>query len=141
MSEIVKTFCERFCDRDSNNFIKLFIDDATYIDSLYGEYKGKDEIIKFHKRCHEEAKDYKFIPKNIISEDNKIAFEWELTFTLMTPFSKGEKITVEGCSFMTIRNGKIFLYKEYTDSIAILLKGKVPDNKIIKFYRKKYNII
>jgi len=140
MSEIVKIFCERFSNKDSNKFVELFTDNATYLDSLYGEYKGKDAIIEFHKRCHKEAKDYKFILKNIISEGNRIAFEWELTFVSMTPFSKGKEITVTGSGFITMENGKISSYREYTDSIAILLKGNVPDDKIIKFYRKKYKI-
>ncbi len=142
MSEIAKIFCERFCNKDSNTFVELFADNASYLDSLYGEYKGKDAIKGFHKRCHEEAKDYTFIPKNVISENNNIAFEWELSFTSLTPFSKGKRITVEGSGFISIDidNGKIVSYKEYTDSIAILLKGQVPDEKIIKFYRRKYKI-
>lgn len=140
MSEIARIFCERFSNKDSDKFIELFTDDAVYLDSLYGEYKGKDAIAEFHKRCHKEAKDYRFIPKNIISEGKRTAFEWELTFVSMTHFSKGKEITITGSGFITMENGKISSYREYTDSIAILLKGNVPDDKIIRFYRRKYKI-
>jgi len=66
------------------------------------------------------------------------AFEWQLTFISMMPLSKNKEITVEGSAFMTLTEGKIISYKEYTDSIAILLKGNVPDEKIMKFYHRKY---
>ena len=138
MKEIAKLFCEKFCVPDSEAFSKLFTENAVYVDSLYGEYKGKEAIKKFHMRCHQEAKEYIFIPKNIISEGNKIAFEWELEFTLNTPFAIGKRIKVHGASFISIEDKKINTYREYSDSIAILLKGDVPDNKIIRFYRKKY---
>jgi len=138
MKEIVKIFCERFCIPDSEAFTELFTEDAVYIDSLYGEYRGKENIKKFHIRCHEEAKEYVFTPKNIISEKTSQAFEWELEFTLTTPFAKGKRIKVCGASFLSVENGKISSYREYSDSVAILLKGNVPDDKVIRFYKRKY---
>ncbi len=138
MKEFAQLFCKRFCVPNSEAFLELFTEDAIYIDSLYGEYKGKGAIKKFHTRCHEEAKKYVFVPKNIISEGSEIAFEWEFEFTLTTPFAKGKRIKVHGSSFMSIDNGKICSYREYSDSVSILLKGNVPEDKIIHFYRKKY---
>ena len=140
MSNIAKIFCERFSNKDSEAFLELFTDDAIYVDSLYGEYKGKEAIRAFHKRCHEEAEDYDFRPKEIISEGDKVAFEWELRFILLTPFAKGKRIIVSGCSFINLKAGKIASYREYSDSVFILLEGNVPDDKIIKFFRKKYRL-
>ena len=140
MTDIAHIFCKRFSNRDSDAFLELFQDDAIYIDSLYGEFRGKEAIRGFHKRCHEEAKDYDFRPKNIISEAGEIAFEWELKFVLLTPFAKGKEITVDGSSFMSLQDGKIKSYREYSDSVFILLKGNVPEEKIIKFFRKKYSL-
>ena len=140
MTNIANIFCKRFSNKSSQAFLELFTDDAIYIDSLYGEYRGKEAIRKFHKRCHEEAKDYHFRPKNIILQENELAFEWELEFTLLTPFAKGKKIAVNGCSFMGLQNGKIKSYREYADSVFILLKGNVPEEKIVKFFRKKYRL-
>jgi len=137
---IAEEFCKRFSKKDTDSFLELFLDDAIYIDSLYGEYKGRDKIREFHKRCHEEAKDYNFIPKNIISQEDKMAFEWELSFTLLTPFAPGKRVTVNGCSFISLRDGKISSYREYADSISILLKGNVPEDKIMKFFKKKYGM-
>ena len=94
MKEFAQLFCKRFCVPNSEAFLELFTEDAIYIDSLYGEYKGKGAIKKFHTRCHEEAKKYVFVPKNIISEGSEIASEWELEFTLTTPFAKGKRIKV-----------------------------------------------
>ena len=135
---IAEEFCKRFSKKDTDSFLELFLNNAIYIDSLYGEYRGKDEIREFHKRCHKEAKNYNFIPKNIISREDKVAFEWELSFILLTPFATGKKVTVNGCSFIDLRDGKISSYREYADSISILLKGNVPEDKIIKFFKKKY---
>ncbi len=138
---IVEEFCKRFCIKDSEKFLELFSDDALYVDSLYGKYTGKDQIKAFHERCHKEAKNYKFIPKNIIFSEGKAAFEWEISFELLTPFGKGKKVKAEGASFMEIEDGKIKAYREYSDSIFILLSGNVPEEKIIKFYRKKYRSV
>lgn len=140
MKEIARKFCERFSSKDSVAFSELFTDDATYIDSLYGKYSGKEAIKGFHQRCHEEAENYIFEPKNIICQGNEVSFEWELTFTLSTPFARGKRLTIDGCSFMSLKNGKISSYREYSDSVFILLNGNVPEDKIIKFFRKKYAI-
>ncbi len=138
MPEIVKNFCDKFCHVDSDSFADMFIDDAEYIDSLYGLYKGRKSIKDFHKRCHHEAINYKFIPKDIFPLKNKFAFEWDFYFTPLTSFSDKKGIYIVGCSILEAEGEKISSYKEYTDSIAILLGGGVADDKIIRFYRKKY---
>ncbi len=138
-SEIIDSFCERFTQADSDAFADLFTENAVYFDSLYGKYKGRQAISDFHHRCQQEATNYRFLPKSYLADNNKMAaFEWQLTFISMMPLSKNKEITVEGSAFMTLTEGKIISYKEYTDSIAILLKGNVPDEKIMKFYHRKY---
>ena len=138
-SRIIDMFCEHFARDDSDAFAELFTEDAVYVDSLYGTYEGRQAILDFHRRCQKEATNYRFLPKNYFTDNNDMtAFEWQLTFTSMMPLSKNKEITVEGCGFMTLKDGKIVSYREYTDSIAILLKGNVPDDKIMKFYHRKY---
>jgi len=137
--EIINLFCRSFEQGSSDAFADLFTDDALYIDSLYGVYEGREAIKGFHARCHEEAKEYRFSPLSYLSRDNEIAaFEWRLYFVSLMPLSTGKKITIEGAGFLTLRDGKIASYREYADSIAMLLKGNVPDEKIMKFYHRKY---
>ncbi len=140
MKNFPKIFCEAFSGNDSEAFGELFAEDAVYTDSLYGKYIGRKAIINFHERCHKEATNYRFSPTNVITEKNYVVFEWDFMFTSLLPFAKGVQVNLEGCSIITVQRNLIFSYKEFCDSIAILLKGRIPESKILKFYKKKYNI-
>ena len=140
MKKTAEIFCDTFCHENADTFANLFTDNATYTDCLYGKFQGKEAIKSFHKRCHQEAYNYKFSPILIMHEDSKVFFEWKFSFNSLMPYNKDKKINIEGCSIITLVDEKIAEYKEYTDSIAILLKINVPDEKIIKFFKKKYSI-
>ena len=137
--EIIKVFCKRFEQEDSVAFADLFVEDAVYLDSLYGACEGREAIRVFHERCHKEARAYSFQPVKILSDDEENAsFEWQFAFISLLPGSMGKKVTLKGASFLTLKAGKIVLYREYADSIAMLLHSNIPDDKIIKFYHRKY---
>ena len=139
--EITEMLCRRFEEEDSAAFADLFAEDAVYIDSLYGSYKGRGAIRAFHERCHKEAKEYSFLPLNtLVSGGDMVAFEWSFEFISILPLSRGKKVALNGASFLTLREGKIISYREYADSIALLLGGNVPIDKIIKFYNRKYPV-
>ncbi len=138
--DIIDKFCKYFCENNVDKFLSLFTDNAIYIDCLYGKFSGKDKIKKFYKRCHKEAYNYQFIPKNKIIKEKLAAFEWDFSFISNMPYSKGVEIKVKGCSFLNIQGDKINHYRDYSDSIYFLLQGKVPYGKILEFYKKKYLI-
>jgi limonene-1,2-epoxide hydrolase len=131
-------FCKFFQENNQKEFLELFKEDATYIDCLYGLFKGKKEIAKFLKKCHNEAEHYNFIPKNKIFQNSLISFEWDFSFVSKMPLSKDKKITIQGCSFIKTDNSKISYYRDYSDSILFLLEGNIPENKIIEFYKRKF---
>ena len=136
---IIQELCSRFEYEDSRSFTNLFTEDALYLDSLYGTYEGQDAIMAFHRKCHEEAKDYRFQPVTTLSNGGEnAAFEWNFSFVSLMPPSQGKEITLKGASFLTLKEGKIFSYREYADSISLLLCNNVPDKKIMEFYRHKY---
>ncbi len=137
--KIIEEICQRFEQDNATSFANLFTENATYFDSLYGTYKGRQAIKAFHEKCHKEATAYKFQPVTVIFQDrDHAAFEWNFAFVSLMPQSKGKKITLKGASFVTLEGGKILSYREYADSIALLLAGNVPDKKILEFYRRKY---
>ncbi len=136
--ETIKVFCKRFEQEDSVVFADLFVEDAVYLDSLYGVCEGREAIRVFHERCHKEAKAYSFQPVKILSDDENASFEWRFAFISLLPGSMGKKVTLKGASFLTLKAGKIASYREYADSIAMLLRSNTPDDKIIKFYHRKY---
>ncbi len=140
MERVVKELCRRFEREDSAAFADLFAEDAVYLDSLYGTYEGRGAITAFHRKCHEEAEAYSFRPVTILADEGKnVAFEWEFSFVSLMPSSRGREISLKGASFLTLRGGKIVSYREYADSVALLLKGNIPEDRIISFYRRKYS--
>ena len=136
--EIIKVFCKRFEQEDSVAFAGLFAEDAVYLDSLYGACESREAIRVFHERCHKEARAYSFQPVKILSDDENASFEWQFAFISLLPGSMGKKVTLKGASFLTLKAGKIVSYREYADSIAMLLRSNTPGDKIIKFYHRKY---
>jgi ketosteroid isomerase-like protein len=136
---IIDRFCTGFERSDSDAFTDMFTEDAMYIDSVYGLCSGRDAIKALHKRCHEEGEKYRFTPiLYLFNNHTDAAFEWKFEFISLMPASKGKRITAEGGSFLSLRDNRITSYREYMDSIAILLKGNVPDDRIMKFYYRKY---
>ncbi len=138
--DIIDKFCSYFIENNEDKFLQLFTENAVYIDCLYGKFSGKNKILEFYKRCHKEAHNYKFIPKNKIFTNNLASFEWDFSFISNMPLSKGEKIEISGASFITFNNHKISFYRDYCDSVLFLLQGNIPEDKIIKFYKKKYSL-
>ncbi len=139
MKNLVETFCRRFEQNVSQAFAGLFSPDAIYIDSLYGAYEGREAIRAFHERCHKEAEAYHFQPVTIVSDNgDNLSFEWTFSYVSRMPQSRGKRVTLKGASFMTLRKGEIVSYREYSDSVILLLGGNVPAEKIVKFYRRKY---
>ena len=137
---IIDRFCKSFERDDSDAFADIFAEDATYVDSLYGICKGRDAIKGLHKRCHEEGEQYRFTPTvYLFDNDENAAFEWNFEFVSLMPAGKGKRVSVEGGSFLSLKDGKIISYREYMDSIAILLKANVSDERIMKFYHRKYS--
>ncbi len=139
MKNLVETFCRMFERKDSLAFADLFSPDGIYIDSLYGAYEGREAIRAFHERCHKEAEAYHFQPVTIVSDNGgNVSFEWTFSYVSLMPQSRGKRVALKGASFMTLREREITSYREYSDSIILLLGGKVPTEKIVKFYRRKY---
>jgi len=139
--DIIDKFCHFFVINDPEKFLSLFSENAVYIDCLYGEFRGLKEIEEFYKRCHKEARGYKFIPNSKIFGEGVVSFEWYFSFISNMPHAMGKKIELTGASFLNLDDkGKIIRYRDYADSIIFLLKGNVPEEKIIKFYKKKYRI-
>ena len=137
--ELIETFCSRFAAKDSEAFAALFTDEAVYRDSLYGTITGKEAIRAFHIRCHREARAFRFKPLKILfNREGLAAFEWAFSFHSLMPQCLGKEITLEGASFLNLQGERISSYREYADSIALLLQGDVPDRDIVAFFRKKY---
>ncbi len=137
--DIIDKFCKYFQENRKEEFLSLFNVNATYTDCLYGSFHGIEQIARFFERCHREANDYKFIPKNKIFQNNLYSFEWNFSFISNMPLSSGKTIKIEGCSFLKTEKHKIIYYRDYTDSILFLLEGNIPEKDIIKFYKKKFS--
>ena len=135
---LIEKFCKAFENNNEKEWLNLFDEKIEYIDCLYGRFIGKTELLKFYKRCHKEGKNYSFKPKNKLFSKDLFSFEWDFSFILA---DNSKKIKIEGCSFLKVNNkNKIIYYRDYADSILFLLQGNVSYEKIIKFYKKKYDI-
>ncbi len=138
--DIIDKFCRYFVNNNVEKFLSLFTDYPLYNDCLYGLFKGKEEIKNFYLKCHKEASNYHFSPTNKMLYGNTGAFEWDFSFLSNMPLAKGKKISLKGCSFLSLEKGKIQSYRDYCDSILFLLQGNVDKEKIIKFFIKKYKL-
>ncbi len=119
---IIDQFCRRFEERDAAAFAEMFTDEAVYVDSLYGAFRGREAIREFHRRCHEEAAEMTFIPvRKAVGSGGLYAFEWSFTFKSLSPRCKGKTVSLMGAGFLMLENGRITSYHEYADSMVILL--------------------
>ena len=112
-SELLKAFCSAVERRDGKSFASLFTEDGVYHDVFYGDFKGRERIAEmiddwFHRTAHE----FRWEMHRPVSDGKMLYAYYTFSYVSKLPGAEGKRVGFEGCSMMTLRDGRIAEYRE-----------------------------
>jgi len=115
-------------NRHDTTAISLFYDDHIQLESpnWEGTKTGKSELTDTYRRYFLSTPDLRYEVSNVIATDSALVIEYRSYGTLLNPeqntpaYMKGKPYTLQNCTRMDIRNGKIIKQATYFDQVAFL---------------------
>ena len=113
ISALLKNFCSAVERRDGKGFASLFTEDGVYHDVFYGDFKGHAKIAKMiDDWFHRTAEGFRWDMHRPVSDGKMLYAYYTFSYVSKLPEAKGRRVGFEGCSMMTLRDGKIADYRE-----------------------------
>jgi len=115
-------------NRHDTAAISVFYDDRIQLESpnWEGTKTGKSELTEIYRRYFSSTPDLRYEVSNLIATDSALVIEYRSYGTLLNPeqnapaYMKGKSYTLQNCTRMDIRNGKIIKQASYFDQVAFL---------------------
>lgn len=127
---IAERFAAAFNQRDVDELLACFTDDATYADLLLGESAGHDGLRALFERMMDEIAEVDWQFDRVVTSDTGEMAEW--TFRIVVsdavPRSAGRSLSLRGVSVFDLRDGRCCAYREYFDrGLALVQLGLTPE--------------
>jgi ketosteroid isomerase-like protein len=137
---VVHDFAAAFNRRDVDGLLACFTEAASYVDTFYGEHRGRPALRAMFERMFLEGRDYAWTMDTVVETPARAAAEWTFSYvvTEAVPRSQGRKVRFQGMSFFELQGGKIAVYRESFDTgWALLQLGFAPES-LAKVLSRKY---
>jgi len=113
ISALLKNFCSAVERRDGKGFASLFTEDGIYQDVFYGDFKGRTKIAEMiDDWFYRTAEEFRWDMHRPVSDGKMLYAYYTFSYLSKLPEAKGRRVGFEGCSMMTLRDGKIADYRE-----------------------------
>ncbi|MDP1841243.1 MAG: nuclear transport factor 2 family protein [Reyranella sp.] len=113
ISALLKAFCAAVERRDGKGFASLFTDDGVYHDVFYGDFKGREKIAEMiDDWFYRTAEEFRWEMHRPVSDGRMLYAYYTFSYVSKLPEAKGKRVGFEGCSMMTLSDGKIADYRE-----------------------------
>ena len=119
-NEIVKTYFDAWNAHDVQAVLETFTDDGTYSDPIGGQNLSGQAYAYYIESLLTAFPDLKLeLIANAVASNGMLAAPWLLQGTHQGPVGEikptGHSITLPGCDFISVRNGKIQEVRGYFD--------------------------
>lgn len=112
-SALLKNFCSAVERRDGKGFASLFTEDGVYHDVFYGDFKGRTKIAEMiDDWFYRTAEGFRWDMHRPVSDGKMLYAYYTFSYVSKLPEAAGRRVGFEGCSMMTLRDGKIADYRE-----------------------------
>lgn len=122
MSEFLRGYAERFAELNKNNLdllADIYSPNICFADPLH-EIQGLDKLREYFEQLYANVEDLSFEFHGFDQVDEgKGYLRWTMTYR-HPRLSKGELITVPGCSHLRWAGNKVFLHRDFFDAGALL---------------------
>ena len=120
-TNIAKQTYEAFLRGDIEGLLKLYAEDVRW--EVYGPaslptvgtWQGKDGLAQFFATVNERLEPHSFEPQEFSAQDDQVAvighYDW-------TAKATGRPFSANWVHVLTLRDGKIIRFREYTDTAA-----------------------
>jgi ketosteroid isomerase-like protein len=113
VAALLKAFCSAVERRDGKAFASLFTEDGVYHDVFYGDFKGHARIAEMiDDWFHRTAKEFRWDMHRPVSDGKMLYAYYTFSYVSTLPEAQGRRVGFEGCSMMSLRDGKIAEYRE-----------------------------
>jgi ketosteroid isomerase-like protein len=113
ISALLKAFCSAVERRDGKGFASLFTEDGVYHDVFYGDFKGHAKIAEMiDDWFYRTAEGFRWDMHRPVSDGKMLYVYYTFSYVSKLPEAAGRRVGFEGCSMMTLRDGKIADYRE-----------------------------
>jgi ketosteroid isomerase-like protein len=110
---LLKAFCSAVERRDGKSMATLFTEDGVYHDIFYGSFQGHTRIAELiDDWFHRTAKDFRWDMHRPVSDGKMLYAYYTFSYVSTLPEAQGKRVGFEGCSMITLRDGKIAEYRE-----------------------------
>ena len=108
ISALLKSFCSAVERRDGQGFASLFTEDGVYHDVFYGDFRGSAKIAEMiDDWFHRTARDFRWEMHRPVSDGKMLYAYYTFSYVSTLPEAEGKRVGFEGCSMMTLRDGKV----------------------------------
>lgn len=117
-----QTVLNAWAASDIDEVVNQFADEFRFTDHALGlEFKEKDRMHKFLVKSRDFFSDSERKDHTLLSDEETIVSEWQLTGTQDEPFLTGRflkiRIRSQGVSVVRVKDGRIVEWSEYYDQI------------------------
>ena len=100
---------------------EAFTDDGRVCDPVVPSWISGADIEAAVQRALDRYRDVAFTVLSVTENGaDRVAFEWRMDATLVTPDGRGAAFTLEGCDVCRVRDGKLAELRGYFDRAAIM---------------------
>jgi ketosteroid isomerase-like protein len=119
-------------NRDLDGVLDCFTDDVDYRDIFYGEFVGRDAVGGLFSRTFAESAVHVWTVTRTLSTPDAVVAEWEFDYTVADGVRSGggRRLLLPGVSWLELRDGRCFRYREFFDRAATLHAQGIAPEKV-----------
>lgn len=135
---MLRTFCDAVERRDGKAFAQLFTEDGVYHDIFYGAFEGRAKIAgMIDDWFYRTASDFRWDMHDPVSDGRTLYARYTFSYRSKLPEANGARVTFEGVSIVTLKDGLIAEYHEVANPFTGFIDMNFAPERIAKIAAKQ----
>jgi limonene-1,2-epoxide hydrolase len=138
-AEIVRKFFESFERQEVDRLTEFFTEGATYEDTFYGSFTGRERIREMFRTFYRDGRDWGWKPRKIAAQPGCAMAEGLFTYVTADQRNPGRPMKIAIVSIFDFAGDRIKYYHEYMDVGPALLQMGLKPDAIARHLQKRLN--
>jgi len=142
MTTLMQRFLTAHNNRDLTGVLDCFTDDVDYRDIFYGDFVGRDALGGMFARTFAESAVHIWTITRAVCTPDALVAEWEFDYTVAdgVPSGAGRRLILPGVSWLDLRDGRCFRYREFFDRAATLHAQGIAPEKVAAIVARRSTV-
>ena len=142
MTSLLRRFLTAHNARDLDAVLDCFTDDVDYRDIFYGAFSGRDALRGMFERTFADSADSRWTVTRMVETPAEVVVEWRFEYAVSAsvPAGGGARLSLPGVSWLELRDGRCFRYREFFDRAATLHAQGVPPEAVAKIVARRSEV-